>query len=71
MTRQQRKDNERDALGVAARAVGLSYGPCECRRQDADEHIAVVQPQNATTREIVVPVQWILTRNRGILEQQV
>ncbi len=69
MTRRERKDL-RMAIHVAAAAVGLSYGPCECSRQDADEHMAVLQPQNATTCETVVPVQWILTRNRGILETQ-
>ncbi len=69
VNRQQKNDLKRDAIGVAARAVGLSYGPSECRRQDADEHMAVVQTENATETQKVVPVQWILTRNRGILEQ--
>lgn len=64
------RDNARayDAVrAVAARAVGLSYGPSECRPADADDHIQVNLPcgdSYATT----IPVQYVLTRNRGILE---
>lgn len=69
MTRQQRKDL-RQATEIAARAVGLCYGPSECRREDADEHLPVMQQQNSTLCETVVPVRWVYTRNRSIFETQ-
>jgi hypothetical protein len=67
MTRRERK-NDRMASQIAARAMGLSYGPSECRRQDADEWLPVFSQQNSTQAETVVPVKWIITRNRGVFE---
>ena len=67
MTRQQKNDLKRDIKKVAAAAVGLSYGPSECRRQDADEYCRV-QTTALSETQSAVPVQWVMTRNRGILE---
>lgn len=67
MTPQDKRNLRRDALALAARAVGLSYGPCECRPADADDHIQVNTPAN-DSYTTVIPVQYVLTRNRGILE---
>ncbi len=69
-TRHQRREAQA-ARSVAARAVGLSYGPCECRREDADEHLPVSTVVNNVEQVTTKPVQWITTRNRGILESVV
>ncbi len=67
MTRQDKRNLRREASAVAADAVGLKYGPSECRPDDADDFLKVFESRHSTV-SATVPVQYVLTRNRGILE---
>ena len=60
---------QREITAVAADAVGLSYGPSECAEGDADDRIRVNLPFG-DDYTVIIPVQYVLTRNRGILEMQ-
>lgn len=66
MTRRERRE-DRDLRKIAADAVGLKYGPSECRPQDAEDHVQVYESRSSSTTA-TIPVQYVLTRNRGILE---
>ncbi len=70
LTRRQRKEY-REIVAACARVFGLSHGPCECRPGDADEFLPVQALGGETclvTETRVVPVQYVTTRNRNILE---
>ena len=69
------KQHDRDVKQVAAQVMGLAYGPSECRREDADEHLTVrinaggLIAQNTLFESYQkIPVCYGYTRNRGILE---
>ena len=66
MTRRQRQ-HDHLVKDVAARAVGLSYGPSECRREDAEEY-RTVKTGFLCVSAAPIPVCYVYTRNRGILE---
>ena len=66
MTRRQRQ-HDRLVKDIAARAVGLSYGPSECRGEDAEE-FRTVKTGFLSVSAAPIPVCYVYTRNRGILE---
>ena len=72
MTRQERRSN-RDVKQIAAQVMGLAYGPSECRREDADEYLAVkinagglIAQSTLFDSHQVIPVCYGYTRNRAI-----
>ena len=65
----------RDVKKIAASVMGLAYGPSECRREDADEYLAVkinagglIAQNTLFDSHQVIPVCYGYTRNRAILE---
>ena len=74
LTRQARNDAKRlsrrdqfEAARTAYRAVGLSYGACECRTEDRHDYLEV-NVTHGETYTRVIPVQYLGTRNAAILE---
>lgn len=59
----------RAARAVAASAVGLHFGAVECGPGvPPDEHIAIVKVDGHNVQtECVMPVQWLITRNKSAL----
>ena len=65
----------RDVKQIAASVMGLAYGPSECRREDADEYLAVkvnagglIAQSTLFDSQQIIPVCYGYTRNRAILE---
>ena len=69
MTRQERRAL-RQVKKVVARAMRQFYGASECRREDAEEY-QKIQTDALSESQQSVPVCYVSTKNKGILETTV